>query len=70
MRHLTSKQKKLIEEYVKKNELNITHELISKLEAINDYETLYTDVKRYAEDYFMDNGGSTLKVLYPYQYYN
>lgn len=64
MRGLTSKQKKLIRQHVAKNGINNYGDLFMELEKINDYETLYQDVQRFAEDYYTLNGGGVLRVLY------
>lgn len=53
MRKLNKKQIKLIEEHVKNHGIDNMAELKRKCEDINDYETIYQDVQRYAEDLYM-----------------
>ena len=52
MRKLNKKQKTMIQNYYKNNPNNtfINDSLISKIENINDYETLTHDVNRYYDD--------------------
>ena len=58
-RKLTSKQKKLIEEFYNSNkdafEITCDSELFKKLESINDYETLLMDAERYMRDIKMED---------------
>lgn len=53
MRKLSIKQKELIMEYVKSNYMNeaVKDELLTKLEMLNDYETLWSDMERFINDY-------------------
>lgn len=58
MRRLSLKQKKLVKEYFDNDLLDYTNvehrqnkaDLIIKLEKLNDYETLWSDVDRLVDD--------------------
>jgi len=53
VRVLNKKQKKIIESAVKEQGLNYDYcKVLKSCEDINDFETLHTDLRRYAEDYY------------------
>lgn len=54
MRRLSAKQKKIIENHVKLYGVRNINQLVSECEKLNDYETLWCDVERYATDYYCD----------------
>lgn len=53
MRRLTTGQKETIMHYVKTKHTTqeVKDELLKKLEEINDYETLWSDMERFINDY-------------------
>lgn len=53
MRKLTIEQKIIIMDYVKTQVMTekVKDELLTKLEKINDYETLWSDMERFINDY-------------------
>lgn len=63
MRKLSLKQKKLVKEYFDNDLLDYTNveyrqnkvDLIIKLEKLNDYETLWSDVDRLIDDLIMND---------------
>lgn len=50
MRRLSVKQKNIVKSYYEQNKLDNKAELLAKLEAINDYETLWCDLDRLISD--------------------
>lgn len=59
MRRLSIKQKQIIINYVKQNSItpSIKNEILSKIEKINDYETLPQDMERFINDYIYSLDG-------------
>lgn len=59
MRRLSIKQKQIIINYVKQNYITpaIKNEILSKIEKVNDYETLHQDMERFINDYIYSLDG-------------